>query len=304
MAEPELLVLEDRLTRLLLAPGLGGSLVDWRRRADSQPLLRPGNLQARPLTARQQASFPLVPWSNRIAGGGFEAPDGWFELPPNTPDSPLAVHGSAWQQPWEILAHSADTVLLRLESATPFAYRAEQRIHLADGCLTLELKVTHLDPRPLWHGLGLHPFFPRTAATQVQARAAGVWLCDGQQLSTEHRAVPEEWNLENAAELPAGKVDHCFTGWDGRCRILQADADYWLDCQAEGFDHYLLYCPPGQTFFCFEPVSHPVNAHHLPGRPGLVLLQAGQSVSGRWRMAYRSAPLREQARSYRTSYTV
>lgn len=286
MADSELLVLEDHLTRLLLAPGLGGSLVDWRRRADGQPLLRPGNLQARPLTARQQACFPLVPWSNRIAGGGFEGPRGWFELPANTTDSPLAVHGSAWQQPWQILGQSSDSVLLRLDSLQPFAYRAEQRIHLADGCLTLELKVTHLDSRPLWHGLGLHPFFPRTAATRVTARADGVWLSDGQQLSTEHRALPDQWDLGNGAHLPAEKVDHCFTGWDGHCRIEQPDAGYRLDCHAEGFDHYLLYCPPGQPFFCFEPVSHPVNAHHLPGRPGLVLLQPGESISGRWRMVY------------------
>ncbi|KPB35512.1 Aldose 1-epimerase family protein [Pseudomonas savastanoi pv. phaseolicola] len=39
-----------------------------------------------------------------------------------------------------------------------------------------------------------------------------------------------------------------------------------------------MFCPPGLGFFCFEPVSHPVNAHHLPGRPGLSLLRQEESM--------------------------
>ncbi|MFK7674070.1 aldose 1-epimerase, partial [Pseudomonas sp. 2024-204] len=53
---------------------------------------------------------------------------------------------------------------------------------------------------------------------------------------------------------------------------------YTLECQANGTDFCLVYCPPGQDFFCFEPVTHPVNAHHLPGHPGLTLLHKGQTL--------------------------
>ena len=28
--------------------------------------------------------------------------------------------------------------------------------------------------------------------------------------------------------------------------------------------------------FCFEPVSHPIDAFHLPGRPGLRVLAQGE----------------------------
>lgn len=48
-------------------------------------------------------------------------------------------------------------------------------------------------------------------------------------------------------------------------------------CEAQGTEVFLLFCPQDQPFFCFEPVSHPVNAHHLPGRPGLHLLHPGQT---------------------------
>ncbi|WP_370869554.1 hypothetical protein [Pseudomonas sp.] len=45
--------------------------------------------------------------------------------------------------------------------------------------------------------------------------------------------------------------------------------------------------PTEQHFFCFEPVTHPVNAHHLPDHPGLRLLRHGQSTSLHFGLQYR-----------------
>lgn len=276
--------LQDRLTRVIVAPALGGSVANWRTLADERDLLRPGSSNA--TSPRQLGCYPLIPWSNRIAQGGFDTPDGWRTLPANTEGSPLAVHGSAWQQPWEVIQQDAQSVTLRLESLVPFAYAAEQRISLDEGCLSIEMSVTHRDTQAAWHGLGLHPYFPRTPGTRVQAQADRVWLCDEQQLSTQLSEIPAEWDLRQGNQLPHTRVDNAFTGWDGQCQIVQEDAGYRIDCQAEGFDYYLLFCPPEQAFFCFEPVSHPVNAHHLPGQPGLVLLREGESHRAVWRMQY------------------
>ena len=45
---------------------------------------------------------------------------------------------------------------------------------------------------------------------------------------------------------------------------------------------YILYSPGRDaSFFCFEPVSHVVDAHNLPGGPeanGLAILAAGEIV--------------------------
>ena len=39
----------------------------------------------------------------------------------------------------------------------------------------------------------------------------------------------------------------------------------------------ILYSPGrAAPFFCLEPVSHPVDAFHLPGAPGLRVLQPGE----------------------------
>lgn len=284
------LILEDRLTRLELLPELGGSIANWRLRDSGLPLLRPADQQALAAgTPRRLGCFPLVPWSNRIGAGGFANPEGWLELARNS-DDPLPIHGSAWQQAWEVIEHGAGHALLRLDSAQPFAYRAEQSITLDQGCLSLHLRVTHLDAQPAWHGLGLHPYFPRTAGTRLQASAEALWLCDEQQLSAELVDIPQAWCFAEARPLPQERVDNAFVGWNGHGRILQPDLGYALDCSASHCGYFLLFTPPGQGFFCFEPVSHPVNAHHLPGRPGLRLLQRGQALQLGWHMRYQALP--------------
>lgn len=286
---PTLLHLEDRLTRLSIAPELGGSIANWTLKASGQALLRRSDQAALAAgTPRRLACYPLAPWSNRIAGGGFDGPDGWLALTANSANDSLPIHGSAWQQPWQVSEQDATTICLQLHSQQPFAYRAQQRFSLVDGRLSIELRVTHLAQRAAWHGLGLHPYFPRGAQTRLCAPAAQVWLCDEARLPTQLAALPAAWDFRRPRRLPDNLLDNAFSGWDGRCRIIQEDAGYQLDCQASGADYYLVYCPLGQDFFCFEPVSHPVNAHHLPGHPGLRMLQPGESIDLSLRLHYRA----------------
>ncbi|MNP29729.1 hypothetical protein D3C76_1227660 [compost metagenome] len=114
-----------------------------------------------------------------------------------------------------------------------------------------------------------------------------MWLCDTTRLPTGLSALPAEWDFQQPKALPQTLVDNGFCNWDGHCLIQQPDLGYELECQATGSDYYLLYCPPGLGFFCIEPVSHPVNAHHLPSRPGLRLLEQGQSAELTFTLHYR-----------------
>ncbi|MCU1759430.1 aldose 1-epimerase [Pseudomonas sp. 14P_8.1_Bac3] len=284
-----LLELEDEFTHLTLAPEIGGSIVNWTVRHTGQPLLRHSDAQALDTgLPGKLGCFPLAPWSNRVSDGGFDRPDGWLALEPNSLTDPLPIHGSAWQQPWQVISQSRGEVVLQLDSIKPFAYRARQRFHLSAGKLSLELHVTHQAERAAWHGLGLHPYLPRTAGTRLQANADQVWLCDASRLPTRLASLPADWNFQSIKTLPDTLVDNGFCGWDGHCLIQQPDLGYELDCQASGSDFFLLYCPVDLPFFCVEPVSHPVNAHHLPGRPGLVLLEQGQSAAVGFSWQYRA----------------
>ncbi|CRM40636.1 MULTISPECIES: aldose 1-epimerase [Pseudomonas] len=279
--------LEDHLTRLTLSPAVGGSIVNWTVRATGQPLLRHSDEHAISTgLPGKLGCYPLAPWSNRVAEGGFDNPEGWLALTPNSLTDPLPIHGSAWQQPWQVVSRTAEEVVLAMVCETPFAYRAEQRFGLSDGELSIQLRVTHLAAQPAWHGLGLHPYLPRRPGTRLQARASQVWMSDASKLPTALAPIPEAWDFRQLKELPQALVDNGFCQWDGRCRIEQPDLAYALECEATGADYFLLYCPPGLEFFCIEPVSHPVNAHHLPGRPGLKLLEQHQSTQLNFTLKY------------------
>jgi aldose 1-epimerase len=47
----------------------------------------------------------------------------------------------------------------------------------------------------------------------------------------------------------------------------------------------LVYRPPQGPAFCFEPITQPIDAFHLPGQPGLRTLREGEACSLRvqWR---------------------
>lgn len=286
---PPILTLEDGITRLTLAPQTGASIVNWSVIASGQPLLRTSNDEAlSAATARKLACYPLAPWSNRIGNGGFESPDGWFALEPNSANDALPIHGSAWQQAWDVIEHSPQRACLQLNSTVPFAYSAQLNFSLQGGALSITLTVTHEDPRAAWHGLGLHPYLPRTANTRLQAKASHVWICDDAGLPTHLQELPAEWDFNALNRLPQTRLDNGFTEWDGNGLISQPDLGYELECQASGSEFFLVFCPPGLDFFCFEPVSHPVNAHHLPGHPGLRLLQQGETAELSFRLAYRA----------------
>ena len=282
-----LLTLHDGLTQLTLAPEAGASLVNWTRLSDGWPLLRHNDEQAvASANPRRLGCYPLLPWSNRISSGGFQTPSGWQPLPANTEHPTLSVHGTAWQQPWQVMQASHDSAHLQLDSQSPFPYRASLYVQLRGGCLTLTLGATHMGADATWYGLGLHPYLTRTEHTYLEAAAKGVWLCDEERLSTQWVELPEHWNFTEAASLPHTLVDNAFTAWPGSARIIQRDAGYQLLCQAQGAEVFLLYCPPQQKFFCFEPVTHPVNAHHMPERPGLLLLEPGQSCQLQFSLQY------------------
>ena len=44
-------------------------------------------------------------------------------------------------------------------------------------------------------------------------------------------------------------------------------------------DILMVYQPEQSDFICLEPQTHPVNAHNLPGYPGLAILEPEQSLN-------------------------
>lgn len=277
--------LESVNQRLQLVPTLGGGVAawDWKSADKWTPIFRPWNR----LTSDRYtlASFPLVPWSNRISQGGFEHDGVFYPIRPNREDERYPIHGDGWLQSWQIADHTDSSVHLLLEShafdGNPYHYVSTQTFSLLLSGMEIILDVTHLGDRPLPYGLGLHPYFVRNAATRLCWKADGVWL-SGDDLIPKVLAqdFPPTWNYSTPSSLDGPLIDNCFTGWNGKAFIEYPDRGLTvIMSMAECTGYSLLYRPPGQTYFCLEPITHPIDAFHMPAHPGLVNLSPGQSMT-------------------------
>jgi aldose 1-epimerase len=196
-------------------------------------------------------------------------------------DEPMPIHGNGFSSAWTTVEASADSACLALDSdgPGPFKFIAEVRYALAQGALRVALKVINQGPDTLPFGLGLHPWFPRTPGTTLQARAAVVTLEDLFHLPNGQIAVAsrEDWNFSAHRRLPDRWINNDFSPWDGHAEIIWSDRGLRLGIEAEGaLSAYILYSPAFDAdFFCFEPVTHRVDAHNRAGGPtanGLAIL--------------------------------
>ncbi|WP_129139024.1 aldose 1-epimerase [Modicisalibacter coralii] len=285
------LTLENTLLRLEVAPEVGGSVVRFEalRRDGPVALFRPGDPESD--DPNVMGLYPLVPWSNRISGGGFEWQGEHYPLAANRDGEPLPIHGDGWQGAWRVAHRASTQVTLERESAhqPPFDYRSRLIYRLDGGTLTVELVVTHRGETPAPYGLGVHPWFPRTPGATITAGADGVWDVDAAQLPTAWRGIDDagQWDFRQGRALPDGAIDNLFTGWNGHARLHWPERDLSLFIDTDPpCPRYLVYSPGSEaTFFCFEPVTHRVDAHHAeaPLEEGLVELAKGQTLRGRFR---------------------
>lgn len=263
--------------RATVVPALGGGIgrLDWR----GMDILRPwgGRLEDGPFALGMNL---MVPFSNRIAGG-FDWDGKRHEVAPNLEGEPFAIHGDGFQRVWDIERADEAEAVLRLSGAIgPWAYDARAAYRLEAERLECRLEMVNRGGADMPFGGGFHPWFPRDAATRLRFACAGYWPETAQHLRATDApvALPEGWGWEAPAPLPAGWINAGFAGWDGHATIHHPGLT--LTVAAAGCDTTIVYSPGADSgFFCFEPVSHPVDAVNLPGMPGLVRLAPGESLT-------------------------
>ncbi|MBI1777311.1 MAG: aldose 1-epimerase [Proteobacteria bacterium] len=280
--------------RVDLAPERGASIVRFVMDTDAGPvmLMRPGNAAAlKEREPRQLASFPLIPYSGRIAGGRVRFGRETVTLPGNWSGGPHPIHGDAWLKPWKVVSAKAGSAALVYEhdgKGWPVRYRARQTFVLDDAGLAIEIGLENIDTRPMPAGIGVHPYFPKTPATRLEARLGHVWLSDAELIPTERVAVPAAWDFAGQRALGPLVLDNCFGDWDGKAVITWPERKTKLAITAEPpLSHLVIYTPKDQDFFCVEPVSHAAGGFALAaaGTPdtGTMILGPGERLIGRMR---------------------
>lgn len=259
--------------RLVLRPDLGGSIAGlWHRGTAVLRSVEPDAMTG----PRNGACFPLLPYSNRLAGRRFHWRGRAYMTQANFDASPHSLHGVGWLRSWQIRSQeqAAATLSYRHEPDAdwPFAFEAEQRFELSADALRMDLRLTNTDAADQPVGLGWHPYFPRRARSRLQMDLGTRWNHDALQIPTE--AVPQA-GID--AEVATLNLDHCFGGWSGTARITDEVFSLRL---TSTLTFAVVFTPAGAAHFCVEPVSHVNDAIHFddPAAHGLMALAAGRTA--------------------------
>ena len=282
----EVVTLRAGESQLRVCPGIGGAIADftWRGR----PILRPS-----PADAVEQgqvlrlASYPLVPYSNRIGHGELVFQGETFRLqPPFTPE-PHVIHGVGWRRAWSVLDQSPDTLTLGLEHAGdeewPFRFAARQTFRLGDDRLEALLQLMNHDARPMPAGLGFHPFFPLSPNVKLAAAWAGAWVNGADKLPVKWEPLPSDADFRASRPIGDWSVDRCFTGWERSAQLDYGTHRVTVTGSAI-LGNLVCYIPRGHDFIALEPVSNVNDAFALAARgvpdTGLRVLAPGESIEG------------------------
>lgn len=264
--------------QLSLDPYQGGAVRAYR--CGGREVLRAGAADASDPFAL--ASFPMVPYANRIVGGCFQSGVHSVRLRPNWDGDPHPLHGQGWRGHWRVLDSSAAAASLEFQGGGdewPWRYRAQQRFELSATSLVMSLEVENLSPSPMPAMLGLHPYFPDAARAELHARLPRVWRTDEAALPLEECPTPAAWSFDSGRPIGATPLDHCFSGWDGAAVLRWPDRV--LTLRAENCHFLQVYAPAACEFFCLEPQTAATGAI---GRGEAPLLQPGERLGMRLRL--------------------
>jgi len=269
---------------LTISPSIGGSTsgLDWIGGGRRVPVLRKSNSCLE--NVLDAASFPLVPYVNRIRGGQFTFRDRSVRLAPNMASDPSPLHGQGWLSPWNADSATASEALLSFHHEAgewPWEYRAEQHFALDDCGLSLSLTCRNLSDEPMPCGLGQHPYFNCGATTRIDTEVTHVWTIDERVLPVEKVRADGRFDLRD--RLVCGQdLDHGFGGWNGEARMSDPSWPCEIRLSSPEARFFQLYSPPAGGIFVAEPVTHANAALNAPEAAwpelGMRVLEPGEAM--------------------------
>ena len=282
----------DRLVRigagpleLILCPAVGGSIArfDYRVNGQSIPIMR--GVEGEPENVLEAASFPLVPFVNRIRDGEFAFRGQTISMQPNMPGDPSPLHGQGWLGKWQVASVTQDEAVLEFTHAAaewPWSYIARQQFKLDPSGLSIELGCRNLSEEPMPCGLGQHPYFHCTPQTRLRTEVEHVWTIDERILPLERIAAGGRYALADKAVCGAG-LDHGFDGWGGTATVSDPAWPFRLTMSSPTARFFQLYSPAAGGIFVIEPVTHANAALNEPedawAELGLQVLMPGEEMT-------------------------
>jgi aldose 1-epimerase len=287
----DLLILSGGMLELALSPSIGGAICNFTHVAASRrtPILRESH--SRPENVLNAASFPLVPFSNRIRGGRFAFRGEEIRLEPNMAGDPSPLHGQGWTGGWEVESKSGSAATLVFThdgGEWPWPYEARQSFLVEASALHMRIACRNMSQRPMPCGLGFHPYFHCGPDTRIRTGVRDVWTVDDDVLPVDR--VPATGRYAIADDPVCGRgLDNGYGGWSGRALFTDPGWPFEIELSSPGARFFQLYSPEEGGLFVAEPVSHANAALNEPEEQwpalGLRVLAPGEAMSLEARLA-------------------
>ena len=291
---PDLLTLSSSELDLELSPSIGGAIsrLTYVGEGGPRPILREGHSPLQ--NVLEAASFPLVPFVNRVRGGSFSFRGRTVSLEPNMAGDTSPLHGQGWLNPWMVEESGDGSAILSYRHEPgewPWAYSTRQEFRLDGPVLDLALTCRNDSSELMPSGLGQHPYFPCTAQTRLDTEVGFAWTIDAQILPVAK--VPATGRYDLRDRLICGQdLDNGFEGWSGRVVMNDADWPYELELSSPQARFFQIFSPASGGFFVAEPVTH-ANAALNASEPdwpelGLRILEPGEEMRLEMRIEVRA----------------
>lgn len=241
-----------------------------------------------PLVWPKAGTYPLVPYSNRIRGAGFQFGETRVELAPHPAAAPHALHGFCQIRPWTVTRRSDAHVEMRYRhepesapDAWPWGFEGVQRITLDPTGMTHEIGVESRADSPMPTGLGIHPYFAVSQGDRIAFAADAVWDADADGCGRELRPLTDNARLHDSRHGDQETTTY-HAGWSGTASILRRDGTRIVIEAGAPLDHLVFHVPAGGSYLCLEPVSHVADAFNLAAAgkagTGMRVLRPGEAI--------------------------
>lgn len=266
MASETTLTLSAGKLRLELNPSVGGSIsaFEWIGDDCATAILRKCNSQRE--NVLEAASFPLVPYVNRIRGGRFTFRGREVFLAPNMAGDPSPLHGQGWLNPWRVerADDTSGTLTFRHDAGEwPWDYAARQEVVVDERGLSITLSCRNLGDEPMPCGLGQHPYFACGPDTRIDTDVTHVWTIDQQVLPVDKIPATGRFDLHDR-RVCGQDLDHGFGGWGGCATMTDPAWPFEVRLSSPDARFFQLYSPRGGGIFVAEPVTHANAALNAP----------------------------------------
>jgi aldose 1-epimerase len=278
------LTLSSDALELQLSPSIGGAISALTSIAGGTrtPVLRRGHSPLEKVL--DAASFPLVPYVNRIRGGSFAFRGRTVSIQPNMAGDPSPLHGDGWLNEWTIEQSDASSAVLfyRHEPGEwPWAYSARQEFRLTGGVFDLGLSCRNESDELMPCGLGQHPYFDCGPQTRLVTTVATAWTIDEHALPVDR--VPATGRYDLSDRLICGQdLDNGFGGWSGTALMTDPEWPFEIEMTSPQAEFFQVYSPASGGIFVAEPVTHANAALNAPEAEwpelGMRMLEPGEEM--------------------------